>query len=124
MDVEPSDTIADVRRKLAAKGLQDAQTGKLTFAQKDLQNIKRLSDYNTQKETTIHFAGSSGTIMGATTLQEKSEQTFESCEALNVDETKKTSFYVRLVGRDEAKPSLRSAEATALSTLMSPSVPI
>ena len=36
LDVEPSDTIADVRRKLAAKGLQDAQTGKLTSDKKDM----------------------------------------------------------------------------------------
>ena len=36
LDVEPSDTIAEVRRKLAAKGLQDAQTGKLTSDKKDM----------------------------------------------------------------------------------------
>ena len=126
LNVQRSDTVQSIRLKLKDKGLKDWQTGTLTYDKKQLQNDKQLVDYNVQKEATIHFgnSASSGTVMGATTLQEKSGQTFESCKALKVDESKKTVFYVRLVGRAEDNPTLLSAEATSLKSLIPPSAPI
>ena len=123
LDVEASDTVATLKKKLAAKGIDSAQ-GKLIFAGKVLENDKTLSYYNIQKESTLHFTGGTGTVMGATTLQEKSDQTFETVEALEVDKTKQTIYYVRLVGRAEDNPTFRTAEATSLKDLIPPSAPI
>ena len=62
--------------------------------------------------------------MGATTLQETSDQTFGRAGPLDTDPDKKAVYYFRLVGEAEADPALLAAEATPLGSICPPPVDI
>lgn len=147
LPVEAHDTIDTLKELIWERERIPADQQIILFAGKELRAGRTLGEYNIPEGSTVHLvfrlrgggarpededtdtAGApQGTIMGGTTLQGHSDQTFHEAHLRELDHRNQVVLYARLVGSpDEAaevEARLRLGSTTSLKSACPPAPPL